>query len=79
MLSTAAYESVRGILQLPCGRTLQDYTRWIKADCGVQPKVTEQLMKEANLDSLEEWQKYVAVFFDEMKIKEGIVYSKSDS
>ena len=78
MLSTAAYDSLRGILQLPCGRTLQDYTRWIKADCGVQPEVTEQLLKETNLDSLEEWQKYVAVVFDEMKIKEGIVYNKHD-
>ena len=67
-----------GILQLPCERTLQDYTRWIKADCGVQPEVTEQLLKETNLDSLEEWQKYVAVVFDEMKIKEGIVYNKHD-
>lgn len=78
MLSTSAYESLRGILQLPCGRTLQDYTRWVKADCGVQPEVVEQLQDEAKIDSLEEWQKYVAVLFDEMKIKEGIVYSKSD-
>ena len=79
MLSTSAYESLRGILQLPCGRTLQDYTRWVKGDCGVQPEVTEhELQDEAKIDSLEEWQKYVAVLFDEMKIKEGIVYSKSD-
>lgn len=50
----------------------------MKADCGVQPEVTEQLVKEAKLDSLEEWQKYVAVIFDEMKIKEGIVYNKHE-
>ena len=78
MLSAAAYESVRGILKLPCGRTLQDYTRWVKADCGIQSEVTQQLVDETNLDDLEEWQKYVAVLFDEMKIKEGIVYSKSE-
>lgn len=35
-------------------------------------------MKEVNIDSLEEWQKYVAVVFDEMKIKEGIVYNKHE-
>lgn len=78
MLSTAAYESLRGILKLPCGRTLQDYTRFVKADCGIQTAVTEQLIKESNLDSLQEWQKYVAIVFDEMKIKEGIIYNKHE-
>ena len=27
MKSTAAYDALRGVLMLPCGRTLQDYTR----------------------------------------------------
>ena len=30
MLSSAAYDSLRGILRLPCGRTLQDYTRSVE-------------------------------------------------
>lgn len=78
MLSSSGYDALRGVLQLPCGRTLQDYTHWVKADCGIQSDVTDQLMKEVNIDSLEEWQKYVAVVFDEMKIKEGIVYNKHE-
>lgn len=78
MLSPAAYDSLRGILRLPCGRTLQDYTRWVKADCGVQSEVSEHLMNEAKLNSLEEWQKCVAIIFDEMKIKEGIIYNKHE-
>lgn len=78
MLSSAAYNELRGILKLPCGRTLQDYTRWVKADRGVQPEVTEQLVKESKCESLHEWQKYIAVVFDEVKIKEGIVYDKHE-
>ena len=31
------------------------------------------------MESLEEYQKYVAIVFDEMKIKEGIVYDKHES
>ena len=30
------------------------------------------------MESLEEYQKYVAVVFDEMKIKGGIVYNKHE-
>ena len=78
MLSSAAYNELRGLLKLPCGRTLQDYTRWVKADVGVQPDVTEQLLKESKYETLQEWQKYVAVVFDEVKIKEGIVYDKHE-
>jgi hypothetical protein len=57
---------------------IQDYTHWIKADSGVQSEVMEQLMKVANINELAEWQKYVAVCFDEVKVKEGIVYDKHD-
>ena len=78
MLSPAAYDALRGVLTLPCGRTLQDYTHCIKAGVGIQVKVTEQLRKEVQMESLEEHQKYVAVVFDEMKIKEGIVYDKNE-
>ena len=78
MISTSAYNALRGVLTLPCGRTLQDYTRWVKADVGIQPEVTEQLRREARVDSLQEWKKYVAVVFDEVKVKEGIVYDKHE-
>ena len=57
-----------------CSFLVEELYRWIKADFCVQSEVTEQLMKEANLDSLEEWQKYVAVL-----LKDSIMYSKSDS
>ena len=36
----------------------------------------EQLHAEMDVDSLESHQKFVGIVFDEMKIKEGIVYEK---
>ena len=69
MLSSSAYDSLRGILQLPCGRTLQDYTHYIKAGVGIQSEVTAKVIKEPKIDGCEEYQKYVGVVFDEMKIK----------
>ena len=38
--------------------------------------VNEQLIREAKVTSLEEWQKYVVVLFDEVKIKEDLVYNR---
>ena len=35
-------------------------------------------MKAVKIEALQEWQKYVAVVFDEVKVKEGIVYNKQD-
>ena len=78
MLSPAAYDALRGIITLPCGRTLQDYTHYIKSGVGIQPEVTKQLMQEVQIETLQDWQKYVAVIFDEMKIKEGIVFDKHE-
>ena len=45
---------------------------------GIQTEVTKQLMAEAKIDTLQDSQKYVAVVFDEVKIKEGIVYDKNE-
>ena len=78
MLSAAAYDAVRHVLVLPSDRTLRDYTHFIKSGIGIQNEVTMQLMKEANIDASEEWQKFVALSFDEIKIKEGIVYDKHE-
>ena len=78
IISSAAYHAMRssGFIKLPSERTLRDYTHLIKAATGIQPEVSVQLMKEAKVKDLEEWQKYVAVVFDEIKIKEDLVYNK---
>ena len=58
--------------------SVQDYTHWIKGDSGIQYEVIEQLKKAANFESLKDCDKFVAVCFDEIKLKEGIVYNKHD-
>ena len=78
MISSSAYDALKGVLTLPCGRTLQDYTHFIKAGVSIQADVTKQLMSETKIDTLQDSQKYVAVVFDEVKIKEGIVYDKNE-
>ena len=74
--SSGAYESMREFLTLPSSRTLRDYTHYIKASTGFQPEVTEQLMKEAKLETLKDFEKNVVLVFDEVKIKDSLVYDK---
>lgn len=61
---------------MPSERTLRDYTHVFKPKSGIQPEVNDQLAKEAKLDELEPWQASVCIVFDEVKIKEGLVYDK---
>ena len=76
--SSAAYEAIResGFISLPSSRTLRDYTHHIKSGTGFLPEVTEQLIKEAKVDSLELHEKHVALCFDEVRIKDNLVYDK---
>ena len=60
MLSASAYDALRGIITLPCGRPLQDYIHYIKSGVGIQLEVTQQLMKVVQMETFEDWQKYVA-------------------
>lgn len=76
MLSSSCYHSLRssGVLALPSQRTLRDYTNVIKVKPGFQREVDEQLLEEANITSSRE--SYVALIFDEVKVKEDLVYDK---
>ena len=78
LVSGGGYRLLResGTLQLPSERTLRDYTRVVPPAIGFQEEVAEQLAEQAKLDSLLEWEKFVVLTFDEMKIKEGLVYNK---
>ena len=80
LISSAAYSAFRssGLLKLPSERTLRDYTHWIKAKPGFQVEVDEQLREEAKLSSIPEFQKCVCLVFDEVKIKEGLVFDKEE-
>jgi hypothetical protein len=76
--SSGAYGALRssGVLVLPSERTLRDYTHWIKADSGFVNAVEKQMMDEVKMDSLPEFQKFVCLLFDEVRIKEQLVYDK---
>ena len=76
--SSSAYETLRdsGLIVLPSQRTLRDYTHHISARIGFSHEIDQQLMNAANIHSCEEWQKCVALIFDEMHIREDLVYDK---
>jgi len=76
--SGSAYETLRdsGVIVLPSQRTLRDYTHHISARIGFSHEVDLQLMDAANIQTCEEWQKCVALVFDEMHIREDLVYDK---
>ena len=81
MLSSFAYDAMHssGFIVLPSQRTPRDYTRWIKSGVGIQPEVTTQLINEAHkCTDNEDLRHHIAVVFDEMKVKEGIVYDKHE-
>lgn len=75
-ISSGAYRAIRnsGVLTLPSERTLRNYTHWIRSGVGFYSAVDEQLMKEINVT--EERHRYVMLCWDEMKVKEGLVFNK---
>ena len=78
LISSASYSALRlsNLLVLPSERTLRDYTHFLKSKPGFNPRIDEQLHREANIDSIAEFQKYVCLVFDEVKVKEDLVYDK---
>ena len=76
--SSGAYELLResGCVKLPSQRTLRDYTHVIKKATGFSLELDAQLMKAADIECLEMWQKCVMLILDEMKIREDLVYDK---
>ena len=76
--SSSSYNALRNssILVLPSDRTLRDYTHFVKAQAGFSPEVDRQLQREAKLDSIPLYQRNICLVFDEVKIKEDLVYDK---
>lgn len=74
--STSAYYALRstGVLTLPSEQTLFDYSHWMRGEIGFQAKMNDQLLKE--VDQAEEKNNYVVLAFDEMKIREDLVFDK---
>lgn len=78
LLSTSAYHSLRtaGFIKLPSERTLRDYTNYFKSKTGFQAEVDQMLIEEASLHGSSEWNLYLVIVFDEMKVRESLVYDK---
>ena len=78
LLSSSAYQAVKssGVLVLPSERTLRDYTHYMRSDPGFSQSVDRELIKEAKLDTVPDFQKHVCLVFDEVRIKEDLVYDK---
>ena len=69
--SSGAYEFLResGCITLPSQRTLRDYTHVVKKSRGFSLELDVLLIKSADIESLEQWQKCVIIILDEMKIR----------
>ena len=74
--SSSAYHALRstGVLTLPSERTLRDYTHWTKIDIGFSQAANEQIIHEANIK--EDKDRYTVLVFDEMKVREDLVFNK---
>lgn len=74
--SPAAYDELRdtNILVLPSKRTLMDYKNAIRPKVGFINEIIEELNKLAQ--PLTGHQRYVTLAFDEMKIKENLVFDQ---
>lgn len=75
-ISSGAYHALRsgGIVTLPSERTLRDYTNWMSSGIGFLPQVDAHLAKEANIT--EEKDRYIVLIWDEMKIKNDLIFNK---
>lgn len=69
--SSAAYDNIRSFINLPCSRTLYDFTHYMESGFGINPKVLEQLIvKATKIGCLtEEHKSYVGHLFDEIKVR----------
>ena len=77
--STGTYEHIRssGFLELPHRTTLNQYTGFTDVGTGFNPDVLMRFRDDVNYNSLHECDKNVALLFDEMKIKAGLVYDRA--
>ena len=77
--SHSSYNALQdsGVLKLPTGRTLSDYKNFNKPGGGWNGEVLNEMRKrlcERNLDDRGRWG---GLFFDEVKVKEGLVFDQS--
>lgn len=55
---------------------MRDHTHWMESRTGFMSKVDEHLIDIANLATIPEFQKCMCCIFDEVKVREDLVYDK---
>ena len=65
-----------GFLTLPSDRTLRDYSHYYARVTGFHNDIDNQLLAEIEQGKVPDCKRYIALSFDEIKIKEGLVYNK---
>ena len=75
--SASCYEELRnsGILRLPNQRTLRDYRNFVKPKPGFNKLVIDELV--GLMKSYPNTQSYIALLFDEMKMRFNLVFDKN--
>ena len=74
--SPSAYEELRqsGIIRLPSRRTLSSYKNYIRPRPGFSREVLDELIRTSK--GFSGIQRFVALLFDEMKVKSNLVFNK---
>lgn len=75
----AAYEHLRdsGFIELPHRTTLNQYTSFTSSGTGFNPDIIKRFCEDLEIEKLKKYEKQTNLLFDEIKIKSGLVYSKS--
>lgn len=77
--SHSIYTDLResGFLKLPSGRTLSDYKNFCSSKSGWQVSVLDAMRSNFAKQNISEVGKFGGLFFDEVKIKEGLLFDPS--
>eukprot|EP00112_Aurelia_sp_Birch-Aquarium-sp1_P004779 Seg1542.3 transcript_id=Seg1542.3/GoldUCD/mRNA.D3Y31 product="Transposable element P transposase" protein_id=Seg1542.3/GoldUCD/D3Y31 len=78
--SHASYNALQdsGFLKLPTGRALSDYRNFNKPDSGWKLSQMDEMKKRIQEKKLPESAYLGGIFFDEVKVKEGLVFDASN-
>ena len=77
--SSTAYDTLynSGLVTLSSKQTLRYYTHTCVVSSGFCNSIDDRLIQDASFDGVADWQEHVVLIFDEMHIKEDLVFNKT--